>query len=224
MELERWFERRPGDSEKPADFCINLVIAIPAQAGIFIQEACLLTMSSILTQNHFQLFSLPEQYCLERDKLDARYRELQRSVHPDRFASAGDQERRLSAQQAAQINEAYAILKDPLRRGRYLLELRGLGMEEQQTTHQDPEFLMQQIALREALGEVRKQADPLAELDRLSREIRDQYQALESGLAEALDDSGDVQAALTFVLRMQYFTRLQNEVQELEADLEDELL
>ena len=181
-------------------------------------------MSSILTQNHFQLFSLPEQYRLQRADLDVRYRELQRRMHPDRFASAGDRERRLSVQQAAQINEAYETLKDPLRRGRYLLALRGVAMEEQQTTHQDPEFLMQQMALREALGDVREQADPLAELDRLSREISDQYQALESSLAEALDDSGDRQAALTFVLRMQYFTRLQNEVQELEADLEDELL
>lgn len=181
-------------------------------------------MSSILSQNHFQLFALPERYRLERDALDERYRELQRRVHPDRFASASDQERRVSVQQAAQINQAYETLKDPLRRGRYLLELRGQRMEDQQTTHQDPEFLMQQMALREALGEVREQADPLAELDRLSREIDAQYRSLESALAEALDDTGNTEAALTFVLRMQYFTRLRNEVQELEADLEDELL
>ena len=181
-------------------------------------------MSSPLAQSHFQLFSLPERYRLERAELDARYRDLQRHVHPDRFASGSDQERRLSVQQAAQINEAYATLKDPLRRGRYLLELRGLTIEDQRGSHQDPEFLQQQIELREALSEVRGQADPLAALDRLSRNIRAQYQALETGLAAALDDSGDVQSALTFVLRMQYFTRLQNEAQELEAELEDEIL
>jgi molecular chaperone HscB len=181
-------------------------------------------MSSPLAQSHFQLFSLPEHYRLERAELDARYRELQRRVHPDRFASGSDQERRMSVQQAAQINEAYVTLKDPLKRGRYLLELRGLTIEDQQGTHQDPEFLLQQIELREALGEVRGRADPLAALDHLSRNIRAQYQALETGLAAALDDSGDVQSALTFVLRMQYFTRLQNEVQELEAELEDEIL
>jgi molecular chaperone HscB len=181
-------------------------------------------MSSILTQDYFQLFSLPKQYRIEQSGLDARYRELQRSVHPDRYAHTSDQERRLSVQRAAQINEAYQTLKDPLRRGRYLLELRGVALEQQQATHQDPEFLMQQMALREALDEIREQTDPLGALDRLSREIRSQYQTLETGLAEALDDNGDVQAALTFVLRMQYFTRLQNEVQELEAELEDELL
>jgi molecular chaperone HscB len=179
-------------------------------------------MSSILKQNHFQLFCLPERYRVERGELDTRYRELQRRVHPDRFASAGDQQRRLSVQQAAQINEAYETLRDPLRRGRYLLALRGQPVEDGQATHQDPEFLVQQMELREALGEVRSQDEPLAVLERLSREVRVQYQALESALATALDDDGDTQAALTFVLRMQYFTRLQNEVRDLEADLEDE--
>lgn len=179
-------------------------------------------MPSTLTQNHFELFSLPGRYRLERAELDARYRELQRRVHPDRFAAAGDQERRLSVQQAAQINEAYDTLKDPLRRGRYLLSLRGQSVEDQ-ATHQDPAFLMQQMELREALGEVRAQDDPLAALERLAREVRGEYRALETGLAQALDDTGDLQAALTFVLKMQYFTRLQNEVRELEADLEDEL-
>ncbi|HHJ17726.1 MAG TPA: Fe-S protein assembly co-chaperone HscB [Gammaproteobacteria bacterium] len=180
-------------------------------------------MSSTLTQNFFELFSLPQRYALERADLDARYRDLQRTVHPDRHASAGDQQRRMAMQQAAHINEAYQTLKDPLRRARYLLELRGHVIEDQQTTHQDPEFLMQQIELREALAEIREQDDPLQALDRLARDIRAQYHALESDLAEALDSGAEIEQAVTLVLKMQYFTRLQNEVQELEADLEDEL-
>ena len=180
-------------------------------------------MSSTLTQNYFELFSLPQQYVLERSDLDTRYRELQRTVHPDRYASAGDQERRLSMQQATHINEAYQVLKDPLRRGRYLLELRGHAIDNQQATHQDPEFLMQQIELREALAEIRRQDDPLQALDRLAREIQEQYRALESELAQALDAGEEIEQAVTLVLKMQYFMRLQNEAQELEADLEDEL-
>jgi len=64
-------------------------------------------MTSTLTQNYFELFSLPQQYALERAELDTRYRDLQRTVHPDRYASASDRERRLSMQQATHINEAY---------------------------------------------------------------------------------------------------------------------
>lgn len=182
-------------------------------------------MSSVLTQNHFEIFSLPQRYELDRAALDARYRELQRSVHPDRFASAGDQERRISMQQAAQINEAYQVLKDPLRRGRYLLELRGKVVDDPQGSHQDPAFLMQQIELREALGEVRGKPDPLHALDAVAADINQQYDTLEASLERALDaGDGGTEEALVLVRRMQFFTRLQDEVQALEADLEDELL
>ncbi len=186
-------------------------------------KTLLTPMPPVLTKNYFELFSLPQQYVLERAELDARYRDLQRTVHPDRYASAGDRERRLSMQQATHINEAYQVLKDPLRRGRYLLELRGHVIEDQQTTHQDPEFLMRQIELREALGEIRNQDNPLQALDRLAREIQAQYRALESELAQVLDAGEEIEPAVTLVLKMQYFMRLQNEAQELEADLEDEL-
>ena len=180
-------------------------------------------MSTTLTQNHFELFSLPEHYELDRSDLDARYRDLQRTVHPDRFASASDQERRLSVQRAAQINEAFSTLKDSLKRGQYLLELRGHAIENEQQTHQDPEFLMQQIALREQLAEVRAQDDPMQVLDKLSGEIRNQYRDLEAGLGQALDNSADLEQAFVLAQRMQFFSRLNNEVHELEADLEDEL-
>ena len=180
-------------------------------------------MSSILTQNYFELFSLPQRYVLQRAQLDARYRDMQRSVHPDRYASASDQERRISMQQTTKINEAYEVLKDPLKRGRYLLELRGHAIQDQQSSHQDPAFLMQQMELRETLAEIREQDDPLQALDRLAQEIRSQYGALESALAQALDDETEFEQAVTLVLRMQFFKRLQEEVQELETDLEDEL-
>jgi molecular chaperone HscB len=180
-------------------------------------------MSSRLTQNHFELFSLPERYALESGELDRRYRDLQRSVHPDRFASASDQERRSSVQQAARINEAYQVLKDPLRRGRYLLELRGHPIDDQQTTQQDSAFLMQQMELRENLGAIRLQDDPLKALGSLVRGIREQNASLESELRQALDDDGDTGKAVALVLKMQFLSRLLSETRELEADLEDEL-
>jgi molecular chaperone HscB len=182
-------------------------------------------MSSVLTQNYFELFSLPQRYALDRGALDARYRDLQRSAHPDRHAGAGDQQRRLSLQQAARINEAYEVLKDPLRRGRYLLELRGQPGGSETATHQDAAFLMQQMELREALAEVRGREDPLGALDTLTRDIENRYRALEAELAAALDGpSAESAEALALVEKMQFFARLRQEAQELEAELEDELL
>lgn len=165
---------------------------------------------------------MPEKYLLDDDDLQARYRDLQRVMHPDRFANGSDQERRLSVQRAAQINEAFTTLKDPLKRGQYLLVLRGHAIENEQQTHQDPEFLIQQIELREQLAEVRTQDDPMQVLDKLSAKIRNQYHELEAGLGQALDTNDDSEQAAIIAQRMQFFTRLNNEVNELEADLEDE--
>jgi len=182
-------------------------------------------MPSVLTQNYFDIFSLPKRYTLDRAALDARYRDLQRSVHPDRFASASDQQRRISMQQATRINEAYQVLRDPLQRGRYLLELRGVTLDDRQGAHQAPAFLMQQMELRESLAEVRHRDDPLAELDRIGRDIADRFGELETQLAHALDgDDQHGEQAAALVQKMQFFTRLRQEVQALEADLEDELL
>ncbi len=182
-------------------------------------------MSSVLTQNYFAIFSLPQRFALDRARLDTRYRDLQRSVHPDRFASGSDQERRASMQQAARINEAYEVLRDPLKRGRYLLELRGIDLDDRRGAHQDAGFLMQQMELREGLAEVRQQDDPLSALGRLGGDIQARFRELETRLGEVLDaEAGDAAEAAALVQKMQFFTRLRDEVQQLEADLEDELL
>ncbi|HSP00888.1 MAG TPA: DnaJ domain-containing protein [Thioalkalivibrio sp.] len=75
-------------------------------------------MNLDFSQNHFELMGQPVAYALDLAALDEAYRKLQGKLHPDRFAQAGDQERRLAVQGAAWVNEAYATLKDDSRRAR----------------------------------------------------------------------------------------------------------
>lgn len=181
-------------------------------------------MTVDLSSSHFELFGLPQSFVIDRELLDQRYRELQRSVHPDRFANASEQERRLSVQRAAQINEAYRILKDPLRRGHYLLELGGYTFSDQQHTTNDAEFLMEQMELREALGAVRIAADPFAELGGLMDRIAADFDALTAELQAGFsgDDCEQPDALAGTLMKMQFFRRLQEEAMELEVQLEDE--
>ena len=171
-------------------------------------------------RNHFELFGLPVAFEVDTARLAETYRELQRALHPDRFANASDRERRLSVQQAAQVNEAYQTLRSPLRRARYLLELRGVEFDDEKQTHLDPEFLMTQMELREALAAVRNEADPFTALNRILADLDSERQRLEAELARQLE-AGDDEAARQLVQKLQFFERLQQEAEEIEESLLD---
>ena len=190
-----------------------------------LKPATAYTMAADFSSSYFQLFGLPRTFGIDAAQLDSRYRELQRIVHPDRYANASDQERRLAMQQATRINEGYQTLKDPLKRGRYLLELGGFVFSDQHHTTRDPGFLMRQMELREALGAVRTAGDPLAALAALIDGIADDFAALAGELQSRFTagDCSDPEAAADTLMKMQFFRRLQEEAQELEAALEDEL-
>jgi molecular chaperone HscB len=135
------------------------------------------------SKNYFELFGLPVGYIVDSAELSERYRELQRIVHPDRFANASDQERRLSVQGAALINEAYETLKDPVARGSYLLGLHGLEMDTLNESTQDMDFLMQQMELREELEGVRNQAEPYEAVLDISKRVNRQITSLVGQMA-----------------------------------------
>jgi len=175
------------------------------------------------SSNYFELFGLPVDFRVDRAALAERYRELQRVVHPDRYASAGDQERRLSLQWATHVNQAYETLKDPLARGTYLLTLHQVDLGNAQQTTRDAAFLMEQMELREELAEVRGQPDPLAALDDLNGRLRGLIDAREEQLAEQFAAGGaeQLQAARESVGKLQFLYKLRTEADALEAELED---
>ena len=180
-------------------------------------------MAADLSSTHFELFGLPQSFTIDRAQLDSRYRDLQRATHPDRYVNAGDRERRLSMQQAARINEGYKVLKDPLLRGRYLLELAGYAFGDEHHTTSDAAFLMEQMELREALGEVRDAGDPFAALADIMNRVAVDFDNLTGKLQQQLE-SGDTDQDVVAetLMKMQFFRRLDEEAQELEAALEDE--
>jgi hypothetical protein len=92
---------------------------------------CSNSMTSDFSKSYFELFKLPVTYKIDAARLEAAYREVQSRVHPDRFVSASEAERRRSMQWATHANEAYTTLKKPLARARYLVKLNGVDTEEE---------------------------------------------------------------------------------------------
>jgi len=173
------------------------------------------------SQNHFQIFALPVSFEIDLDALSQRYRELQRAVHPDKFASGSAQERRIAVQRTAQVNEAYDTLKQPLNRARYLLQLNGININDETDTTVDMDFLMQQMEMREQLADIKGQDDPEGALFDLSQMIQKRSNDIVDELRGQFIDvnANTLDQARENVRKLQFMVKLQQEADQLDEEL-----
>ena len=174
-----------------------------------------------LSSSFFALFDLPVSFDVDHKLLTERYRTLQRTVHPDRFANAADSERRLSVQMATHINEGYQTLKDSLSRGRYMLELSGVELNDMDTAFENS-FLMEQMELREGLSAVKECEDPHQQLKIISSDIDFRVKEIIEELSVLFKENSDasLEKARYITRKMQFFRKLEEEVDELDDDLD----
>ena len=156
-----------------------------------------------LDSDDFELFGLPRRFAQDRAQLDARWKALQGEVHPDRFTAQGAAARRVAMQWAVRVNEAYARLKDPLARAAYLCELQGAPVRAESNTAMPADFLMQQMAWREALDE----ADGAAAVEALNDDLLQRRRALLGELQGTLDLREDWPAAAQQVRALMFIER-----------------
>ena len=157
-----------------------------------------------LQSSDFELFGVPARFAQDRAQLDARWKDLQREVHPDRFAAQGAAAQRVAMQWSARINEAYQRLKDPQRRAAYLCELNGAPIQAENNTAMPPDFLMQQMDLRERLDDAQS-AEALDEIDAESRRLGcDMLQKIE----RQMDDEHNWLAAAQSVRALMFLDKL----------------
>lgn len=173
-----------------------------------------------IKQTYFELFELEVGFQLDGALLSERYRALQQVLHPDRFAHLSDQERLLSVQYTAFLNEAFATLKSPLRRAQYLLTLKGVDTVSETSVPLEPMFLMQQMELREALAEIDETSDPDAVLQDLQQQVDVSVNALR-GSFEQHYGQGNYESAAGDVRKIQFFDKLSREIESAEDALFD---
>ena len=162
-----------------------------------------------LQSDDFALFGVPQRFAQERSALDARWKELQREVHPDRFAAQGAAAQRVAMQWSVRINEAYQRIKDPQRRASYMCELNGAPIRAEDNTAMPAQFLMQQMEWREALDE----ADSAAALDALEGEVRQARQDALERCATLIDEQHDYTAAAQQVRALMFIERFAHDVE-----------
>ena len=162
-----------------------------------------------LQSNDFELFDLPMAFALDRGALDARWKDLQREVHPDRHAAADAQTQRQAMQWSVRINEAYQRLKDPLQRAAYLCELNGAPIQAENNTAMPAAFLMQQMEWREALEE----AGSAATVEDLADEVAATRRRMLAELQQTADVQRDWPALAQQVRALMFVERFAQDVE-----------
>jgi molecular chaperone HscB len=137
----------------------------------------------------FALFGLPPSFKIDAPALEKAFLVKARAAHPDFHASDAESQDR-AADEASKINEAYVILKTPIRRAEYLLESVG-GPTSSEVRDMPPEFLMEVMELREEIEEVRDSGGvetPRGQAmeSKLNEELAGVYSEIGDKLAEAL--------------------------------------
>jgi len=169
-------------------------------------------------QSYFEILQLPVGFSVDQDVLTNHYREVQKSVHPDRFAGGSDREKRLAVQWATRVNEAYEVLKSPLKRAIYLLEM--VEVELSDNPQLDSGFLIEQIDLRERLEEIEHESDALAKLDLFKKEVTQVVAELQSECVTAYE-AQNYPAATQVVYKVQFMNKLHVAAEHLEEKLLD---
>jgi molecular chaperone HscB len=170
----------------------------------------------------FATLGLERSYKLDLRAVEKTHRELSRTLHPDRYVSSGASERREALEKAVQVNEAWRVVRDPIRRAEALFTLAGIQVGDTHEPKPAAALLMDMMEQREALAEARQKRD-LAAVEKLVAEMTTRQGAVETELALAFAASHGAKETLTPLVaklgELRYYRRLLEEASAIHDDL-----
>jgi molecular chaperone HscB len=169
----------------------------------------------------FATLGVERSFEVDLKAVEKTHRDLSRALHPDRYAGSGASERRLALNRAVEVNEAWRIMRDPIRRAESLFELAGIAVGEASEPKPSGAFLMDMMEQREALDLARTSRDRGAVL-RLARDVEARGAATEATLAHGFRNGADEVALLQMVGKLgelRFYRRFLQEVSEMEEEL-----
>ncbi len=167
----------------------------------------------------FTTMGVDPKFDLDLDKLAERHRDLSRALHPDRYTGAPAAERRMALGRAIEVNDAFRVLKDPVRRAEALLRRAGVPVGETAEPKPSQALLMDMMEQREELADARRAKD-LQAVQKLAGSIRDRERSVLERLGRALEAQGSaVTQALPHLGELRYLRRFLDEVSAIEEDL-----
>ncbi len=171
----------------------------------------------------FAALGLARRLVMKPTELERRYHDLGRRIHPDRFASSSAAVKEASLKGTALLTRAYRVLRDPVSRGLYWLELHGEKLAD--NNKQVPvELAALVFEVQEQLAELREAKDrsasePLAEaiqtwraevqaaMEQAREELGANFASWDEGRAEAANLLSNLKAALSKIAYLRTLLR-----------------
>ena len=165
--------------------------------------------------NYFELYGLPQSFHPDQATVKAKYRDLSRTLHPDRHITATPEVQADMLRQTATNNEAYKTLTSPDRTMAHILHLHSLLEEEEKYTL-PPAFLMEMMDLNEAISDY--EDNPQGNLkDKATSDLNDALTDWQTAITPLLQqfDSGNqsttlLQQVKDYYFRKKYLLRIQD--------------
>jgi molecular chaperone HscB len=168
----------------------------------------------------FATLGLAPSFDVDLAAIGKTHRDLSRALHPDRYVGASPSERRAALAKAIEVNEAFRVVRDPIRRADALLALRGVAVGESSSAKADPEFLMEMLEQREALADA-KQARDLEAVRRMAALVETRARDVERALSEGFAHSAPAETGVLAdkLGELRYYRRFLDEVSAIEDEL-----
>ncbi|XP_053443201.1 iron-sulfur cluster co-chaperone protein HscB isoform X2 [Nycticebus coucang] len=163
----------------------------PGQGDRFFCPQCRALQPPDPSRDYFSLMDCNRSFRVDTTKLQHRYQQLQRLVHPDFFSQRSQTEKDFSEKHSTLVNDAYKTLLAPLSRGLYLLKLHGVQISEGTDDEMDRQFLMEIMEINEKLAEAQNEA-AMKEIESIVR-----------------DDFEEAKGILT---KMRYFSNVEEKI------------
>lgn len=167
--------------------------------------------------NPFATLGIHPSFDVDLVAAERAHRELSRALHPDKFIGTGPSERRAALGKAVEVNEAWRIVRDPIRRAEALLRLAGVPTGENDAPKPPADFLIEILEQREALSDAKRARD-LDAVQGMALAIDAKAREVERFLAAGFD-RGEAEALVAKLGELRFYRRFLEEVSAIEDEL-----
>ncbi|XP_065207647.1 iron-sulfur cluster co-chaperone protein HscB [Planococcus citri] len=169
----------------------------------FYCENCNVLQEPDFKQNYFDLFGLQLSYNIDSPNLISKYHKLQIAFHPDKHSNKSEKEKEISEKYSSLINKAYATLSNPLQRGLYILKMKGSPINEEGTSSNDSQLLIEILDWNDDIDSM----DDAREASKITAKLNQIISDLTKEISEAFDQN-DIEKARILLNKMKYYTNV----------------